>query len=241
MEAYDFIKKNTTRVMIIWLSCFDKARTTEEIGKIWGYSAGKVLLLGKIPSKMLEYKLLKVEKLERKQIYFRSSFEIYIEILRKFSDEINIEMSKKFYQLFLKQPEFFLKIIDSEEYREMFLNVFSIKKLCNNNRDLAGDYNNALGIPLLGLIFLTVLKIFRKIRPNMEFEKIKTLTCENFKISWKFVFPIINLEEYVDDVKEKLNEKTFEKLTQDLEKTDLYKEYSKFAKLLESVLSIFLK
>ncbi|MEM5832497.1 MAG: hypothetical protein QXT38_04300 [Candidatus Aenigmatarchaeota archaeon] len=241
MEMFEFIKNKSTRVMIIWLSCFDKARTIEEVGKIWEYSSGKVLHLGNIPSKMLEYKLIRVEKIERKQIYFRSSFEIYFDILKNIVEEVNTNSVREFYQMFLKEPELYLKIIDSEEYRQIFLNVFSIKKLYNDNRDLAGNYNSALGVPLLGLIFLVFLKMFLKIRQPTEFGKMKIITCENFKMAWKFIFPIINIEDYMNDIKERLDKKTFDKLSENIEKTGFYNEYFKFGRMFISSFGSLLK
>lgn len=226
MEVYDFIKKRSTRIMVIWLSCFDKARTIEEIGKIWGYSASRVLHLENIPSKMLECKLLKVEKLERKQIYFRSSFEIYPELLKKLSEEVQAEASKDFYENFLKNSEVLMKVIDSEEYKQLFLDAYLIKRICGNNRNFAGDYLNALAIPLLGLIFLTVMKLIEKNFPKINFEIIKKT---HFEIFYNLFFPVVlNMKEYSKVVKEKLDKKTFDKLTRELESTELFKKYAKF-------------
>ncbi|MEM5815847.1 MAG: hypothetical protein QXL14_02250 [Candidatus Aenigmatarchaeota archaeon] len=221
--------------MIIWLSCFDKARTIEEVGKIWKYSASRVLHLGNIPSKMLEYKLIRVEKIERKQIYFRSSFEIYFDLLKNIVEEVNTNSVREFYQMFLKEPDLYLKIIDSEEYRQIFLNVFSIKKLYNDNRDLAGNYNSALGVPLLGLIFLVFLKIFTKIM-NDKFERVKSFTCENLRASTKIVSPSVNIDDYMSDIKEKLSEEIFEKLTENIERTEFYNQYYSFWKVFFSTL-----
>ncbi|MCW1309392.1 MAG: hypothetical protein QXP04_01740 [Candidatus Nanoarchaeia archaeon] len=232
MEVVDFIKKIPTRIMIIWISCFDNARTIEEIAKIWGYSSGKVLQLGNVPSKMIKYKLLRVEKIEKRQMYFRSSFEVYPEIVKEFNKENLNEVNKTFYNDFLKDVDIWLRIIDSEEYKKTFLNIDLIKKICNNNRNFAGDYKNAIGIPLLGISVLNSVKIFEKLLQDNNFEKVKKNAINSFALIEQLIKPLISLKDYFEVIK-KMDKETFNKLTIEVEKTELFKKYHEIVKILK--------
>ncbi|MEM5782148.1 MAG: hypothetical protein QXD43_03040, partial [Candidatus Aenigmatarchaeota archaeon] len=88
-QTYKFIK-NKPRVFLIWFSCFDKERSIQEISKIWNYKSYVFLCYGQIHSKMLQHKLLSVTKLEKKQIFFKSNFDIYFELINYIVNEEKI-------------------------------------------------------------------------------------------------------------------------------------------------------
>ncbi|MFH8119973.1 MAG: hypothetical protein QXS37_04180 [Candidatus Aenigmatarchaeota archaeon] len=241
MEVVDFIKKIPTRIMIIWISCFDNARTIEEIAKIWGYSSGKVLQLGSVPSKMIKYKLLRVEKIEKRQMYFRSSFEVYPEILKELEKEIFIFEKNTNYEMLFGDSNVWLKILDKEEYKKTFLEVYQIRNFFKGDRNIAGDYRVALYIPILGLGILTNMKVvLDKIASPEDFSKVKNIICFIHKIVGVATFPW-DIEKYIESINKKLNYDTFLKITEGIEKTGMYKIKLDFVNEYKNIYEFFFK
>lgn len=130
MTERDFLH---SQAALVWVSCFDKPRSADEIAKAWDYTHTSAFSQTKVFSEMLGKNLLVVAKIENKQNYYSSKLEGYFELVK---DEENPDL-----EALVKDQEVWLEILNSPEIRESFLSLEAIQKLFRNkNFEMAKFY-----------------------------------------------------------------------------------------------------
>jgi hypothetical protein len=225
-ESYNFIKKYKVRSIVVWISCFDKARNVDEIASIWNYADGNILNIDRVPQQMVELGLLRIERIKKRYIYYRSSFERFFEVLECWNEKENMIM-KEMYRNFVKSKDIFQGIMEREEYRKIFLDLDLLRKTIPN-KDFIGILGNFVGIVVNGIYLLVLMKYAE------EHKQKRSEVIDSFaKIP---LFPGWDNEKYYESVKSKLDDKTYEILSKDIEKTLFYKYFSERIKFLRRFL-----
>ena len=227
MNAWELMRKFKTRSVIIWISCFDKARNMEEVAEVWNYEgSGKVLYTRNVPHEMVKVKLLTIEKVEKRYIYYRSSFNEYFFVLDCWNKEEN-KMKNEYYDMLIKDKDILLPLIENEYFKKIFMNLETIAKSTNYNREVAGTISKALSFPILGISFLESLKLIENfgIFKNLEkeFNDLKSFVSNLFFSSSGLVqTPDFNVKIYQENISKKLDYETYKILTKGIEKTQSY-------------------
>ena len=117
--------------VLIWLSCLEKPRSILQINQQWGINSS-VLYKGNLANNLISKKLLVVDRVESKNVYYKSIFD-------GFKDELRKKPLSSIDKIFLKDWNIFKVELESHLMRDVFYNIEALQALLFNNTDIAKE------------------------------------------------------------------------------------------------------
>ncbi len=136
--------KMDDRSPLIWISCLDQPRTIKEIQDAWKITPDNYLYRGNVASKLIEKNLIKITKVESKNIYYKA---IPDGLLDLFKERYPVE-----YPSMLKEWPLYSKFLFSEEVAKKFFSLDKIMILCRNDTRIGKELGYKIPLHVLGII-----------------------------------------------------------------------------------------
>ena len=200
--------------VLIWLSCLEKPRSILQINKIWGIKSS-VLYKGNLANNLISKKMLVVDHIESKNVYYKSIFD-------GFKDEMSKMPLTIVDKTFLKDWKTFKGFLENDFMREKYYEIDALKSLLFNDSEIAKSrgYHSILAMAymLLWLGHYKSLFNYKDDDPldHCEFEK-KVNSTLYYSSPWVEWCPY-----YYEILSEVSNVKS---LSEEIKKTEYYKEY----------------